>query len=386
MGISSCGFGDFAGFGFGGGGFEGCLGGAAFEAVAACLDGCSHGFGGGDGAGECGEGVFGGGWALGVEGGHEGILPHGFDLATRVAFTGFGESLQVEVVGVPRGGLASAQFGDVDAPDGEALLVVGEVYEPCHNAVDHGVWYLVNIICREDIEDALGVVLHILDDGFDDAIGGAAVGGGASGAAEEAIDLINPEHTGCYGFSCGVGGAPVLLGLTNEAAEEAACFEAQEREVEDIACGFGEEGFAGAGVSASKESARWLGAEVGGGVGVEVAVIGEPALEILQPADAVEAGGVVHDLQDAVFADGVGLFALDDVGRDVACLHDGEGEGVLGLSRGEAGGCGEDGGEILGEHDVGTLGDGAEHDGEGFAVGQAELDRGNELGAVDRDF
>ena len=208
------------------------------------------------------------------------------------------------------------------------------------------------------------MVLHVLDDGFDDAIGGAAVGGGSAAAAKEAVHFVDPEHARRYGFGGGVGSAPVLFGLANEGAEEAACFEAEEREVEHIARGFCEEGLASAGVSAGEESARRLGAEVGGGISVEMAVIGEPAFEIFQSTDAVEAGGVIHDFQDAVFADGIGLFALNDLGRDVACLYDGEGEGVLGFSCGEARGCCKDGCEVSGEHDVRALGDSAQHDGE----------------------
>ena len=205
------------------------------------MDGCAHGLGCGGGVGEGSEGVFGGGWAESVvEGDRHGVAPHFFDLATGVAFAGFGEALQVEFFGVPRSGLFLAQHGDVDAPDGEALFVVGEVYEPSLYAVDHGIWYLVNIICREDIEDALGVVLHVLDDGLDDAIGGASVGAGA-GAGEEAIDFIDPKHAGGYGFGCGVDGAPVLLALPDKGSEEIICLETQKRDAEDYAAGFGEE-------------------------------------------------------------------------------------------------------------------------------------------------
>ena len=119
--------------------------------------------------------------------------------------------------------------------------MVGQIHKPCHNAVDHGVWNLVNIVSGENIEDALGVVLHVLDDGFDDAIGGAAVGGGAAAAAEETVHFVDPQHARRDGFGGGVGRAPVLFGLANEGAEEAACFEAEEREVEHIARGFCEE-------------------------------------------------------------------------------------------------------------------------------------------------
>ncbi len=210
---------------------------AALGPGAEVVDFFGHGDGEGWGFFEGVEEEVGGEVGFGGEGVEEGGDDGLFDFAAGVAFGGFDEGGDVELLRV------AFALDEVDAENLRAGVGDGEIDEEdfveaafAEELGGEG----FDVVGGGDEEDGGGVLLHPGEEGAEHAFGEAAVDGLGGGGGEAFFDFVDPEDDGGHGLGLEERGIEAAFGFADEAVEEDGGIEAQEG-----SCPGGGDGFGG---------------------------------------------------------------------------------------------------------------------------------------------
>src|SRR5579884_236248 len=150
---------------------SGCRSCAILQSLAASFDGFFHGYTRWREAANGGEAIAVTGLAaVVVERDVHRLQPDLLDLPAREAVRCGRKFRDAEFLRV------AVALGDLNAPDGFPLLMCRQVHAPNVKAVNEWVWQAVDVVRGEEIEYSFAVGLHVLQDGFDNAIRNAAIG------------------------------------------------------------------------------------------------------------------------------------------------------------------------------------------------------------------